>query len=96
MDRKLRSEIITEVAAAVKVAMTGTDEVWLSEKELLRNFQMFTHDWIRRYGDTLPRTRAIVTLRDGRETHSSWAYARNKIQQMIMNNQIRQLKTDKI
>lgn len=79
------------VKAAIAEAEQGANEEWISERELLKTFQMFTHDWIRRYGELLPRTRAIVS--DGEKTSStSWAYAKHKIQKMIMNDDIRQLK----
>lgn len=95
MDRKLRSEICNEVTAAITAALTGTNEVWLNEKQMLEQFQMFSHDWFRRYGNTLPRTRAIVTDKNGKPRQTAWAYARNKIQLMIMNDKIKQLKTDR-
>jgi hypothetical protein len=36
------------------------DEVWLTEKQLLEQFGMFTHDWLKKFGQCLQPARAIV------------------------------------
>ena len=67
-------------------------EVWLSKDEFLKQFGMFTDGWLKEYGDTLPRTQAIVTGEIG-DTHATrWAYPRNKIQRMIADGSIKQLR----
>ena len=81
--------------AQVEVALQ-MEEVWLSKEDFLRQFGMFTEDWLKKYGQLLGRTQAIVT--DGNSEHriSRWAYPRNKVQQMIMDGSIKRLKCYKV
>ena len=77
-----------------KEAKASYEEVWLSEDELLKQFQMLSPNWVKRYGKLLPRTQFEVTIitRDGREVKKTrWAYARNKIQEWIQNGTHRTL-----
>lgn len=61
------------------------EEVWLGKDDFLRQFGMFTEDWLKRYGHLLPRARVTVSDGDG-ERSSRYAYARNAIQRMIADN----------
>ena len=65
MDRMLRAEIIATVRQAMQEVLEGADEVWLRPKQLLEQFGMFTHDWLKRYGHTLNPSRAIVIDENG-------------------------------
>ena len=91
IEKRLRDEIIREVRSAMWQVMTDTNEVWISGKQLAEQFSMFGKDWQSEYGHLLPRTR--VQIDNGGELRvGNWAYARNRIQQMIMNNEIKNLK----
>lgn len=68
------------------------DEVWLSKDEFLKQFGMFTEGWLKEYGELLPRSAAEVTDDDGRVHATRWAYPRNKIQRMIADGSIKQLR----
>ena len=91
IDKETRIAIAQAVKQTVEEIMSAYTEVWLSEEELLKQFQMLNKDWMKKYGCTLPRTQFEVTvftkdkdgkiLKEERATH--WAYARNKIQEMI-------------
>lgn len=90
---------LNEIKQAVKqsqmeVAMQ-LDEVWLSKDEFLKQFQMFTEDWLKNYGQLLGRTQAIITV-NGEPRSSRWAYPRNKVQQMILDGSIKKLKCYKV
>ena len=61
MERKLREEIVAEVQKAMTVALISLQEQWLTADELCKQFQMFTRDWLEKYGDILPRKRVKVT-----------------------------------
>ena len=87
IDKETRIAIAQAVKQTVEEIMSAYAEVWLSEEELLKQFQMLSHDWVKKYGCTLPRTQFEVTVmgKDGRQTkRTHWAYARNKIQEMIL------------
>lgn len=68
------------------------DEVWLSKEDFLKQFGMFTEGWLKEYGELLPRSAAEVTDGDGRVHATRWAYPRNKIQRMIADGSIKQLR----
>lgn len=77
-----RREIAQVVNEAVKRALEGLSEKWLTGKQLSEQFGMFNHTWLKTYGHLLPRTRVTVTGEDG--VHSTgWAYPMHKIQRMI-------------
>ena len=79
MDRKLREEIAKEV----RNAMIALQEQWLTADKLCEQFQMFTPDWLAKYGDVLPRKKVNVTCLDGKTRGTRWAYPRYEIAQNI-------------
>ena len=88
LDSKTRNAII-ELARDVfaKERDRQMEEVWLSKKDFLKQFGMFTEDWLDKYGYLLPHCH--VTLKKGNETRSSRvAYARNEIQRMILEDRL--------
>ena len=69
------------------------DEVWLTEKQLLEQFGMFTHDWLKKYGHCLQPARAIVVDEQGVEHPTQrLAYPKHKIQRMIASGEITKLR----
>lgn len=90
MDKLLRAQVMSEVRNALQTVMEGYNEQYLSETELLKQFQMFSAGWLKRYGYLLPRSRAIVTGQNGTE-HSRWAYPKNKIARMVAEGDIEKL-----
>ena len=92
MDRKLRDEVIAAVLRAEQEAHEFYEERWITGEQLIQQFQMFTKDWLRRYGHSLPRVRATVTDEQGIEHQTGWAYPRNEIQRMIREGRIEHLR----
>ena len=84
MERKLREEIVAEVQKAMTVALISLQEQWLTADELCKQFQMFTRDWLEKYGDILPRKRVKVTHMNGESRGTRWAYPRFQIAQNIV------------
>lgn len=68
------------------------EEVWLSKEEFLKQFGMFTEGWLKEYGELLPRSDAEVTDSKGNVHATRYAYPRNKIQRMIADGSIKQLR----
>lgn len=90
MDRMLKKEIMLTVKAAVQQAMEATEERYLCAEELVKEFQMFTLDWLKNYGHLLPRERISVT--NGTSTRCSrWAYPATKIRRMIASGDLREI-----
>lgn len=89
--KSIKNTLSAVVRLTVEEAMLTNNEVWISGKQLAEQFSMFGKDWQIEYGHLLPRTRCEIE-KDGRLIEGKWAYPRNRIQQMIMNNEIKSLK----
>ena len=86
MDRKLREEITAEVQKAVTAAMMAVWERWITADELCKQFQMFTKDWVEKYGDVLPRKKVNVECTiSGEKRGTHWAYPQHEIAMNIRN-----------
>ena len=94
MDRMLRAEIAGEVRQVLMDVLEGSKEQWVSADELGQHISCFTKDWIKVYGKTLPRTRAIVTCKDGSTHKTAFTYPLHKIQRMLATNQVKSLKIE--
>lgn len=88
--------ITATVNAAVKTAQTPMDEEWISEAELLKQFQMFSKSGLKDYGKFLPQARFAYRDRHGvlRETHV--AYGKHAINTMIANNDLDFTRKDRV
>ena len=60
MDRNTIAELKAVLRQAIAEDREMCDEVWLTEKQLIAQFGMFTHDWLKKYGHCLHPARAIV------------------------------------
>ena len=86
MDRKLREEIAVEVQKAVTAAMMAVGERWITADELCNQFQMFSKDWVEKYGDILPRKKVKVECTiSGEKRGTRWAYPQHQIALNIAN-----------
>ena len=85
MDKKLREEILATVQKAVTLSMLSLQEQYLTADELCKQFQMFTKDWLEKYGDCLPRKRVRVTHLNGETRGTRWAYPQHQIAINIFN-----------
>ena len=91
MDRILRAEIVAEVKQTVAEAMEMYQEQWLTSDQLMQRFGFITKDWLKKYGETLPRERMEVIDADGELRCSRWGYPLHKIQRMIAERQHKRL-----
>ena len=92
MTRDELNELKLVLRRAVEEEREMYDEVWLTEKEMIAQFGMFTHDWLKKYGHCLQPARAIVVDEHGVERRSGWAYPKHKIQRMIASGEIMKLR----
>ena len=87
------NEVKAVVRRAVEEEREMYDEVWLTEKQLLEQFGMFTHDWLKKYGHCLQPARAIVVDAHGVEHPTQGlAYPKHRIQRMIASGEIMKLR----
>ena len=93
MDRNTIAELKAVLRQAIAEDREMCDEVWLTEKQLIAQFGMFTHDWLKRYGHCLQPARAIVVDEQGVEHPTQgWAYPKHRIQRMIASGEITKLR----
>jgi hypothetical protein len=94
-DRKLRKDIAAEVRFALQDVLTTLEERWLTAEELRKQFAI-SEDWMKKYGEALPRETFIVKTLDGKKHKSNWKYPLHKINQMIMNGDMEKLEVMKM
>jgi hypothetical protein len=92
MTRDELNEVKAVVRRAVEEEHEMYDEVWLTEKELIAQFGMFTHDWLKKYGQCLQPAQAMVVDEYGVEHKTGKAYPKHKIQRMIASGEIMKLR----
>lgn len=92
MDRQLRAEVVSEMRKVMQDVLEGTNEVWVSGEQLAKQFSCFSKSWLKTYGQSLPRTRTIVTDANGIEHEGAWTYPLHRIQRLMMNNGVKNLK----
>lgn len=88
--KTIRSEIRSVLGEFFK-----QEDTWLNEEQLLQEFGMFTHSWLKRYAKALPpgcRTRIGVEDESGEIHYSQWAYSKRTISELIATNRIKNLK----
>ena len=96
IDAMLRAEIIATVRQTMTEVLEGADEVWLTKEQLLAQFGMFTEEWLHRNGELLPRERVEVVMTDGSVKGSRWAYPQHKIQRMIRERKLVNLRKGQV
>lgn len=86
IDKKLREEMIAAAERGAYKAAILANEQYLTDKELCKQFQMFTKDWLDKFGDLLPRTKIRVKCTiSGKERGTRWGYAKLEIAENIRN-----------
>jgi hypothetical protein len=96
INRQLRKDIAAEVAIAVRETLAKTEERWLTADELCRHFGMISKDWLKEYGDTLPRQRFVVETLDGQKHRTRWGYPLHEINIGILEGRFQKLKVMKV
>lgn len=90
LDKQTREAIAKAVTKNISEAMEIYEERWITSDELLERFQMFTRDWLRRYGWKLPRERVQIEINNTTKS-TRWAYPQHKIERMIADGSMRLL-----
>ena len=96
IDRQLRKDIAAEVAVAVKETLAKMEERWLTADELCNHFGMISKEWLKEYGDTLPRQRFVVETLDGQKHKTRWGYPLHEINAGIAAGRFQKLKAMKM
>ena len=96
MEKDLRNAIAAEVRAAVLETMARMEERWLTADELCKHFGMISKEWLKEYGDTLPRQRFVVETLDGQKHKTRWGYPLHEINAGILSGRFLKLKAMKM
>ena len=96
MDRQLRQDIVAEVAVAVRETLARIEERWLTADELCQQFGMISKEWLKEYGETLPRQRFVVETLDGQKHKTRWGYPLHEINAGIADGRFQKLKVMKM
>ena len=92
MDRQLKAEIVATVKRSVAEAMEVYQERWITDKEMSQYISVMTQRWLREHGEMLPRTPIEWTDRHGKRHATSYLYPLHRIQAMITDGRIKNLK----
>ena len=92
MDKQTKVEIKVTVSNAIKEAMECYNERWLTDRELVQYISVMTKRWLREHGEMLPRTPIEWTDRHGKRHATSYLYPLHRIQAMIADGRIKNLK----
>ena len=92
MDKQTKTEIKVVVRDAIREAMECYQERWLTDREMSQYISVMTQRWLRDHGDMLPRTPIEWTDRQGNRHATSYLYPLHRIQAMIADGRIKQLK----
>ena len=92
MDKLLRAELVATVERTVKKAMEAYQERWLTADELHEYVSLFTRRWLQDHGHLLPRTPVEWTDQLGERHTSSYLYPLHRIQAMIADGRIKDLR----
>ena len=95
IDRQLRKDIAAELHFALQDVLTTLEERWLTTEELRKQFAI-SEDWMKKYGEALPRKAFIVKTLDGKKHKSNYKYPLHQINQMIMDGDMEKLEVMKM
>ena len=92
MDKLLKAELVATVERTVRQAMECYAERWVTADVLSQYVGVMTKRWLQDHGDMLPRTPIEWTDQNGIRHTSSFMYPLHRIQSMIADGRIKELK----
>ena len=95
MDKQTKVEIKVVVRDAIREAMECYEERWLTDREMSQYISVMTQRWLRDHGDMLPRTPIEWTDKHGARHTTSYLYPLHRIQAMMADGRIKELKESK-
>ena len=95
MDKQTKVEIKVVVRDAIREAMECYEERWLTDREMSQYISVLTQRWLRDHGDILPRTPIEWTDKQGARHTTSYLYPLHRIQAMMADGRIKELRESK-
>lgn len=90
----LKKELVIEMRNVMMAVMQQNHEQWVTGKQLAAQIGCFNETWLKNYGQSLPRTRAVVKDKDGVAHEGNWVYPLHQIKRMVANDEIKHLKIE--
>ena len=92
LDPILEAEIKALIRQTILEVLEGSEEVYVTPKELAQRVSFMPIEWIRKHWQLLPRESAVVTERNGKRSETNPGYPLHKIMHMIKEGKFRDLK----
>ena len=92
LDPILEAEIKALIRETIWEVLEGSEEVYVTPKELAQRVSFMPIEWIRKHWQLLPRESAVVTERDGHVSETNPGYPLHKIMHMIQEGKFRDLR----
>ena len=91
-ERKIAEKVLKDVAiATLQKKIKMYEEVWVSGSQLINTFSFMTKDWVRTYGELLPRIQPTMTDESGVVHKSPYQYPLHELQRMMWNGEMKDL-----
>ena len=88
IDKQTKQEIAQVVNQAAREAYLMYNEVWISAKELCKQFQMIPKSWLKTHKLLLPQSSVRYTDKDGTIKETNPAFPKHRINQMILDGKL--------
>ena len=92
MDKQTKTEIKVVIREAIQEAMEVDEERGLTDTQMEQYVSVMTKRWLQDHGEMLPRTPICWKDKKGIIHTSSYLYPLHRIQAMIADGRIKQLK----
>lgn len=92
-DKETRQAIAKAIENGISAKMEVYEEEWVTDAKLCELLPAFTLNFLKRYGDKIPRERLSVVTWNGTYIPSKrWMYPLHKIKRMVSEGQFREIK----
>ena len=92
LDPIFKAEIKALIRETILEVLEGSEEVYVTPKELAQRVSFMPIEWIRKHWQLLPRENVVVTERDGHVSETNPGYPLHKIMHMIQEGKFRDLR----
>ena len=92
MDKQTKTEIKVVIREAIQEAMEVYEERWLTDVQIGEYIGVMTKRWLQDHGEMLPRTPICWKDKKGIIHTSSYLYPLHRIQAMIADGRIKELR----
>ena len=88
IDKQTKLEIAQIINQAARDSYLIYNEVWISGKELCKQFQMIPKSWLKTHKHLLPQSSVVYRDDKGNVKSTNPAYPKHRINQMILEGKL--------